>query len=164
MKRQELTPVAYCLELALFFLHANMVYLYLPSQWPRWPPISDNPIVVTSAVILSLSGLGILLAAVFKLGLGPTMGIDKNALKTGGLYAYSRNPQLIGYLFIQLAFLILYPVWGAVIWVLVYSVIAGLMVFTEEQFLQVKYGESFKKYCQKVPRTLSLGSFQKMKS
>ena len=46
---------------------------------------------------LCLVGGLILLVSFSSLGVPKSFGIDKNKLKTDGLYRYSRNPQLLGY-------------------------------------------------------------------
>ena len=90
------------------------------------------------------------------LGYGRTMGQDKKILKTNGLYKYSRNPQLIGYGMILIAFALFYLSWFSLGWFIMYLVISYFMIKTEEEFLANKYGEEYQKYCNDVPRLIKL--------
>ena len=77
-----------------------------------------------------------------------------NHLVTTGLYAYTRNPQYIGFLLITLGLniqwltIITFLLWPAL--VLLYYRLAK----TEEKEIEAKFGDEFRKYKQEVPRFL----------
>jgi protein-S-isoprenylcysteine O-methyltransferase Ste14 len=153
-KRSKLSPLSYLLELLVFALHANLVYLALPVKWPNLPALPDNRYILAIYWTLILSGLLILLISWFKLGTLPSFGIDKNKLTTTGLYRYSRNPQLVGYSVMLVAITIAYFSWLVVAWFVLFIVISAFMVRTEEEFLERKYADEYWKYRNKVRRIL----------
>ncbi len=151
-KHMKLSPISYLLEILVFGIHANSIYLILPTQWPNFPQLPDIlSIRIISAIVFAI-GVVILLIAWFGLGTKPSLGMDENKLRTGGLYHYSRNPQLLGYGIILIAFLILFFSSLSLLWFLLYIIISYFMVTTEEEFLEQKYGQEYKAYCNSVPR------------
>jgi protein-S-isoprenylcysteine O-methyltransferase Ste14 len=90
------------------------------------------------------------------LGTRQSFGLDKNKLKTGGIYHFSRNPQIVGYGMILIAFAILYFSWYSIGWFILYLIISYFMIRTEEEFLGLKYGEVYEKYFNTVPRIIKL--------
>lgn len=155
-KNFKLSPFSYVLELAVFAVHANLIYLFIPAQWPDLPSLPNNPILNTLSIIVFAFGLIILLIAWFELGTGTSFGQDKHTLNTSGMYRYSRNPQLVGYGMLLLGFVIAYFSWYAVGWFLQYLVIAYFMIKSEEEFLFTQYGEEYEQYCKDVPRIVRL--------
>ncbi len=147
-----LSPKSYLLELSVFAIHANLPYLFLPVKWNEIPELPMNQVLVFCSAVLLGVGLIILIAAWFGLGTGTSFGQDRNKLKTSGIYRYSRNPQLLGYGFVLFGITLLWsswPLWG---WLGLYLVVSFFMIQSEEEFLNVRYGESYQQYCQKVPR------------
>ena len=155
-KRGRLTFVSYSLEVLIFALHANFMYLFLPVKWPNIPSIPENMILRTISIVFIIIGFLIVAVAMSGLGYGRTMGQDKKLLNTKGLYKYSRNPQLIGYGMILIAFVALYLSWFSIGWFILYVVISYFMIKTEEEFLTNNYGAEYQKYCNDVPRLIKL--------
>ena len=155
-KKGRLTFVSYSLEVLIFALHANFMYLFLPVKWPNIPPIPENVVVRIMSIIFIIIGFLIVAISMSGLGYGRTMGHDKKILKTNGLYKYSRNPQLIGYGIIIIAFVLLYLSWFSIGWFILYLVISYFMIKTEEEFLTNNYGEEYQKYCSDIPRLIKL--------
>jgi protein-S-isoprenylcysteine O-methyltransferase Ste14 len=131
-----------------------MMYINIPVTWPRLPELPDQPIFNILSRILLYTGLGVVIIAIVRLGIGPTFGQDKNTLRTSGIYAFSRNPQVLGYTLILLALFLCYPSWYAAGWMLLFLVMISLMVHTEEEFLLKRYGAEYRIYCRKAPRYL----------
>lgn len=156
LKKHKLTLLAYLLELLVFAVHANLMYLFIPVRWPNLPALPESLILNIFSIIVFCFGLIILLIAWFRLGTGTSFGQDKNKLNTGGIYRYSRNPQLVGYEILLFCFLILYFSWYSVGWFLQYLIISYFMIKSEEEFLSQKYGEEYEKYCNRVPRIIKL--------
>ena len=154
--RMKLTPISYILEVLVFAMHANSIYLILPGQWPQLPPIPEDLILKTVSFVLLSIGILLLLISYFSLGNKPSLGMDKNKLKTDGIYQYSRNPQLVGYGMMLLAFIVLYFSWLMLFWFFQYLIISFFMIRSEEEFLVQRYGDAYKTYCKKVPRVIKL--------
>lgn len=82
------------------------------------------------------------------------MGSDTPGLKTDGLYRYSRNPQFVGYGLLLLGYLLSW--WNSLAWIglLAYAALAYAVTRIEEEHLTRIYGDSYREYCQRVPRYL----------
>lgn len=155
-KKGRLTFISLSLEFLIFALHANFMYLFLPVKWPNLPSIPENIILQIISIVFIIIGFLIIAVAMSGLGYGRTMGQDKKSLNTNGLYKYSRNPQLIGYGMILIAFVVLYLSWFSIGWFIIYLVISYFMIKTEEEFLTNNYGVEYQKYCDDVPRLIKL--------
>jgi len=155
-KKGKLTFVSYSLEVLIFALHANFMYLFLPVKWPNFPPFPENIVHIIISIAFFIIGFLIVAISMSGLGYGRTMGQNEKSLKTSGLYKYSRNPQLVGYGIILIALVSLYLSWFSIGWFIIYVVIAYFMVKTEEEFLTNNYGEEYQKYCDEVPRLIKL--------
>ena len=153
---QRLSPLSSVLGILLFGVHGNSIYLILPTKWPYLPQIKEYPGI--EMVFVGILGIGIIILLIswFKLGTKVSMGVDKNRIQTGGIYKYSRNPQLVGYGLILASFLIAYFSYMVLIWFLIYLIAAFFMVKTEEEFLEQKYNEEYKEYCRQVPRIIKI--------
>ena len=152
LQRQKLSPLSYILETLVFAGHVNALYLILPTPWPGMPELPDDPMVTLVAGGLFSLGLILLLIAWFGLGTKTSFGQDKNKLQTGGLYHYSRNPQLVAYGIFLTSLVILFFSWLSVVWFALYIVASYFMVQSEEEFLAQQYGAEYETYCQAVPR------------
>jgi len=150
----KLSPISYMLEIIVFGIHANAIYLILPTSWPNMPQLPDSQVVRIISAIIFVIGVVILFVAWFGLGTKSSLGMDKNKLKTGGVYKYSRNPQLVGYGIMLVSISILFFSWLTIIWILLYLIASYFMVKSEEEFLEQKYGQEYKEYCNSVPRIL----------
>lgn len=153
-KRMRLSITSYLLEILVFGLHANLLYGALQTKWPNFPPFPHDKLRAICSGIFFVSGALILLFSWLKLGTRPSLGIDNNNLITGGLYQYSRNPQLIGYGFILAAVTVVFFTWMVLIWFSLYIIVCVLMIQSEEEFLTRKYKEDYIKYCKTVSRVI----------
>jgi protein-S-isoprenylcysteine O-methyltransferase Ste14 len=84
------------------------------------------------------------------------VGNSTPGLQTKGLYRYSRNPQFVGYGLFILGFFIVW--WNSLAWLglLAYAALAYAVTLVEEEHLIRTYGNSYREYCQQVPRYLGL--------
>ena len=84
------------------------------------------------------------------------LGSDTPGLKTNGLYRYSRNPQFVGYGLAILGYILAW--WNSLAWIglLAYATLAYVVTRIEEEHLTHIYGDSYREYCQCVPRYLGL--------
>jgi len=153
-RKLKLSPVSYILEFLVFLFHAHFIYLITPVNWPEIVPLPDSEVLRLISLILIFIGLIIVIIAFFDLGSGPSFGLDKDRLKTNGIYKFSRNPQIAGYGLILLVFTIIILSWCSVWWFIQYIIISYFMIKSEEEFLSRKYGEEYKKYCSSVSRII----------
>ena len=155
-KRFRLSPVSYLLEILVFATHANLIYLALPTRWPNFPRLPENlAIKIVSTIIFGIGAIGLLISW-FSLGTKPSLGLDKNILRTNGLYKYSRNPQLVSYGLMLASFTIMFFSYFALIWLLLYILASNFMVKSEEEFLKQKYKGDYMEYCRQVPRIIKI--------
>ena len=156
IKNSKLSTLSSSLEVLIFILHANFIYVFTTVKWPNFPSLPDSLSLKIISLFLLLFGLVILMISWFGLGSDTSFGKDKNELNTDGIYQYSRNPQLIGYGVMLCSFVVLFLSWYSVGWLFLYLVISYLMVQTEEEFLKLRYGEVYREYCCAVPRIIKL--------
>jgi len=156
LKKHKLTPLSYFLEVLVFAVHANLMYMFLPVKWPNFPSFPNSRILNILATIVFCFGLILLLIAWFRLGTGTSFGLDKNRLNSSGIYRYSRNPQLVGYGILLVSFPLLYFSWYSVGWFLQFLIISYFMIKSEEEFLSQRYGDEYQRYCNSVPRIIKL--------
>lgn len=118
--------------------------------------------------IQSLAGVIRLIGAV-AIGLGLIMyilgaflsriddSIRNNELKTDGIFAFSRNPIYTAIIILctgvilfsrNLALLVI-PLFG-VVWA------RGILIRTEEKWLEERFGDAYRRYCQRVNRFVTL--------
>ena len=151
-----LSSISYLLEILVFAIHANLFYLTIPTKWPNLPLLPENQdIRIVSAIIFGI-GVIILLISWFGLGTKRSLGIGKNELQTGGLYKYSRNPQLVGYGLMLAACSIIFFSYLTLIWFLLFLMTSYFMIKSEEEFLEQKYNEEYLDYCSQVPRIIKI--------
>jgi len=72
-------------------------------------------------------------------------------LITTGIYSKIRHPIYLGRMFINLGFLIIFPILPMAFVSIFFIVIWYLMAFYEERILIKKFGKNYKKYKKKVP-------------
>ncbi len=156
LKKSKLSPLSYILEFVVFAVHANLMYLFIPVKWPDLPSLPENLTLKILFLVILCIGLVILLIAWFGLGSKRSFGQDKNKLNTSGIYKYSRNPQLVGYGIILISFALLYISWYSLGWFIQYLIISYLMIRSEEEFLNLRYGKEYEKYFSDVPRVIKL--------
>ena len=111
--------------------------------WARFP------MGILGHILASLIGWWV--STVF--GLRSTIGLG-NKLITVGPYRYSRNPQYLADMLHILSFMLITNSW--LTWIIgVLGVILNLLApFTEEPWLEAKFGNAYLEYKQNVPRFL----------
>lgn len=109
-------------------------------------------------VAMALVGFGLAIVVLSMPFLGRrSFGAEVGKLNTGGLYAYSRNPQLVGYILVVFGYASLWPGWQGFLWACMSLVAAHLMVRAEEEHLRKVFGAAYKEYCHHVPRFIGWG-------
>ncbi len=149
----KLSPLSAFLQTAILCLYAVASYIYLDSSLGR---INTASPLFAVSILLIVTGLVTVLAAMGKLGWGETFGKEAAVLRRTGLYRYSRNPQLVGGLFLIVGYALLWPSWSGAVWVGIYVVIAHFMIRTEEEHLERLFGEEYREYCESTPCYIGL--------
>ena len=119
---------------------------WLPHFWLRFP------IVVILVLFSSIIGFWVYAVFPFR----STIGLG-NKLVVNGPYRYSRNPQYIIDISSALAFMILTNSWMACVIGALGIVLNLLAPFTEEPWLEERFGEDYVEYKARVPRFIRLG-------
>jgi len=138
--------------LALFFIGA-----YFTDRWLNLPPIIYMPWNLILGLILLLPGAAAVLwtyAQFFGAGGTPVPINPPQELITTGLYAYSRNPMLMG---IFLAFFGVGVLTGSIALTLIFSPLLVLFFYfqitlVEEKEMEMKFGQAYLEYKKRVPR------------
>jgi protein-S-isoprenylcysteine O-methyltransferase Ste14 len=122
-------------------------------DWNAVPMLDWGRVVV--GMPLFLVGFGIAICGYFNLGLGNTY-CGSDGLVNHGLYRYSRHPQytfsIIGLFGLALAA-------NSILTIVLATVMSGtyvLMAFTEESWLEERYGASYREYCRRIARFLDV--------
>jgi protein-S-isoprenylcysteine O-methyltransferase Ste14 len=151
----KLTRWTASLPLAVFVLYALLVqWGLIVVSWLRWHA-TGLPLIL--GLVSGATGLVILAAAlgVFA-SLRRMLGRDASALKQSGIYAWTRNPQLVGTVLILLGFLLVWPTWRLLVCLLAFLPIAHWMVRAEEEHLRQEFGMEYERYCQRTPRYIGI--------
>lgn len=141
---------------ALFRIYCAALFLVAPLDpgllgWDHWSRLALGlPLLVVGTATM-LYGYGFL-------GLANTYG-RAEGLVTGGLYAYSRNPQYVASVAAGLGWALVYASPLALAFTAGLFLLYALFALNEERWLLAQYGEAFARYCQEAPRFLDLRSF-----
>lgn len=137
------------LETLVFCLWGSFTWIDLP---PDWPPSYVSPALRAIGWILVAVGLALTLISMGWLGFRRSFGQEANQLRQSGLYAKTRNPQILACALAVIGYATLWPSWHTLGWILLYAATAHIMVFTEEEHLRDLHGQAYERYCQRVPR------------
>jgi protein-S-isoprenylcysteine O-methyltransferase Ste14 len=103
-----------------------------------------------------LIGLAILIAALVNLGDSTRVGLPREAtaLKTGGLYRFSRNPVYVGLHLTTLAAVVYAPHPAVLLLFAVAVAVHHRIILAEERFLDGAFGQEWRVYARRVRRYL----------
>ena len=87
----------------------------------------------------------------------------QDGLVTGGIYAYSRNPQYVSSVLATVGLAIFAGSWITLALSGVLFVLYLLFALNEERWLHASYGERFAEYMREAPRFLDARSFRRAK-
>jgi protein-S-isoprenylcysteine O-methyltransferase Ste14 len=125
-----------------------------------WPPVAmDNALSISLlfiglAMVIAGQGIRVLtigLAYIVRGGRNRRVYADK--LVTDGFFAHCRNPLYVGNVLIVSGFLFVsgnLP--GIIIGSLSFFAIYRLIIYSEEAFLETKFGQAYRDFCANVPR------------
>jgi protein-S-isoprenylcysteine O-methyltransferase Ste14 len=151
-----LTWPSVLLEVLIFALHANFSYLYIPAEWPALPALPESPLHKTLGLLVIAVGLVGAVLGMANLGFRRAFGQEVDEPQQSGLYGITRNPQILMYGLAVIGYALLWPSWYVLGWMGLYAAIAHMMVLTEEEYLRRVGGETYVRYCERVPRYISL--------
>jgi protein-S-isoprenylcysteine O-methyltransferase Ste14 len=117
--------------------------------------VSLTPLI-TQPLSIALIGLGLYVTGTFLVlvsihffGLAPN-----DQLVLDGPYRFSRNPQWVGLFFVLLGLAFNTRSWILVLMVALVGLIYHIQILEEEEVCRAKYGVTYERYLQKVPRYL----------
>jgi protein-S-isoprenylcysteine O-methyltransferase Ste14 len=152
-------PVYYFI-LAKMLVIVNMVFLLLKglniTVYRIFPPALFIDII---ALVFLIIGTAVLFLSTITLNNDLIFGLpssDKHTLRTKGIYAISRHPFYLGFIFILFSSCLFSP---DLINIASFSgawIIHHMIMIKEEQFLTVQYGEEYKQYAEKVKRYITI--------
>lgn len=141
---------------ALFRIYCGALILIAPLDpdllgWDHWSRLAVGLPLLVIGTATMLYGYGFL-------GLANTYG-RAEGLVTGGLYAYSRNPQYVASVAAGFGWALVFASPLALAFAAGLFVLYALFALNEERWLLSQYGEAFARYCSEAPRFVDLRSF-----
>ncbi len=125
-------------------------HLVLGYSMPLFPP-PRTPVQWTG---YGLMVLGVILALVplRRFSSRMVVGIDTKRLITSDIYRFSRNPQYTGYALFPLGYAMIGHTFLAYAGVALFVVLMHLTVLVEEEHLERRFGDEYRRYRAKTPR------------
>lgn len=135
-----------------------LLFLASPPPGEIWGSTTLERAVNVIALLVALSGLA-LRATVIGYAYIKRGGLNKKVyakdLVTEGMFGICRNPLYLGNLLIYTAVFLMHgDPWVVSIGVASFLFMYQCIIYTEEDYLQNKFGEGYKAYCADVPRWL----------
>jgi protein-S-isoprenylcysteine O-methyltransferase Ste14 len=153
-----LTPPSFFLQILLWGIYFAFPCIYDPYDWAWSSPngAAGTPLLAIVGWTCVGLGLGSLALAMAWLGWFRSSGQGSKNLEQSGPYRVIRNPQLMAGMLLIAGYIALRPSWYALGWFVLYAAMAHSMVLAEERWLKTIHGETFEKYCRRVPRYVGL--------
>lgn len=141
---------------ALFYF-----YIVLAVEF-NFPTVSrqelfHSGIVSWVGVLLCLAGLFLLFLSLVSFGKSFRIGIDQDhpdKLVTTGIFAFSRNPIYVGFVFVLLGQFLVFSNWILLVYMAAAIWLLHRQVSREEEYLRNHYGRQYSEYCDRVGRYL----------
>ena len=141
---------------ALFYF-----YIVLAAAF-NFPTVSrqelfHSGIVSWAGVLLCLVGLFLVFLSLVSFGKSFRVGIDPDhpdRLITTGIFAFSRNPIYVAFLFILAGQFLIVPAWFFAGYFCAAALLVHRQILREEDYLKKHYGDEFMEYCHRVRRYL----------
>jgi protein-S-isoprenylcysteine O-methyltransferase Ste14 len=152
-------PVFYFI-LAKMLVVVNLVFLLLKGlNIPVYGISRPPPVMDAIALVFLITGTIVLYLSTFRLNKDLIFGLSSSGdhhLQTGGIYAISRHPFYLGFIFILFSSCLLTPHFLNIAAFIGAWLIHHFIMIREEQFLTSQYGEEYTRYAKKVKRYLTL--------
>lgn len=148
-----------------FYLHWSLAQVFnatiLAVTYLTWNRLGlPRPVLAVGGLAFLVTFAGALWAG-RDLGETESLGLE-GALRTGGWYRYSRNPQYVCYLAATVAFVVFSGSALVVLMGLVYAPRWLVYPLAEEPWLREQYGAAYEEYAATVPRFLGRGSLRRL--
>ena len=106
------------------------------------------------AYVLLALGLAISAVSLLNLGRSTALGLpaEKREIRTGGLYAWSRNPMYVGFDLLTLASIVYHANAYVAIAGLYSIAVYHLIILGEERYMGIQHGETYRDYRGRVRR------------
>jgi protein-S-isoprenylcysteine O-methyltransferase Ste14 len=98
-----------------------------------------------------ITGFVVMGIGVYWLGIANTYGVE-NGFKNHGIYKFTRNPQYIGDIALLFGIMIFVNSFELLIIFTIYILTFIAMIFSEESWLEERYGKEYIVYKSKTPR------------
>lgn len=143
------------------FRAAILIVTVARIPWPELDqllgPVSflQHGLIQAAGCLLLLAGAGLAVAGHRSLGADWRSGVDhqaKGRLHIDGLFAWSRNPMMIGVQLGQLGFLLACPNMFSLLCLLIGVMTVHGSVRLEEAYLQARFGPAYAAYAARTPR------------
>ncbi len=146
--------------LAKFCVVVNLAFLFLGAlRIHAYSLLEPGLVTDIPALILLTTGLVILVISSIQLNKDLMFGLPRekqDLLQTKGIYAISRHPFYVGFLFILFSSSLLYPNIINILAFITAWAIHHFIMIKEEEFLEKAYGEEYRQYRKKVRRYITL--------
>jgi protein-S-isoprenylcysteine O-methyltransferase Ste14 len=155
-RERRLTSLSFFLQIVIWGVYFAFPCIYNPFDW-AWSSLHGSQDAAGLwGVGWACVGLGlvVLVIAMAWLGWPRSSGQGSKKLEICGPYRVTRNPQLMGGVLLITGYVVLWPSWYALGWLVLYATMAHMMVLTEEGYLRAIHGEVYEQYCRRVPRYL----------
>ena len=151
-------PVFYFI-LAKIFVITNLVFLLMRSLKIQVFRLFDPfPYIEAIALFLLILGSMILIISAVQLKTDLIFGLSDSGdhkLQTKGIYAISRHPFYLGFIFILFSSCLFTPNYLNILAFSGAWLIHHFIMIREEQFLALQYGEEYRQYVKKVRRYIT---------
>jgi protein-S-isoprenylcysteine O-methyltransferase Ste14 len=155
-QNHRLTLLPSFLQLLIWGLFFAFPCIYNPINWAWSQSYTSQvvPIIGSVGWACVWIGLASMLGAIAWLGLPRSFGQKGEKLVSSGPYRVTRNPQVMGGALLIVGYIVLWPSWFALGWLVLFAFMSRMMILTEEEYLRRIHGEDYEKYCKQVPRYL----------
>jgi protein-S-isoprenylcysteine O-methyltransferase Ste14 len=152
-------PIVFFL-LAKFLVVVNLVFLMMHGLQIKVWQIVEPPVIIEVIALVSLfAGLVLLILSTIKLNKDLIFGLsgsEGHHLQTHGIYAISRHPFYLGFIFILFSSCLFTPnIINIIAFIGAWSIHHVIMI-REEKSLEAIYGPEYLEYKHKVSRYLNL--------
>lgn len=144
IKAQHFAPLQENEKLAYYLYQIASLMLII---FPLFQTLKLTSAMGQIGFLIYLGGLLILLVATVNFA-----NAKDGALKTQGIYRFSRNPMYLGYFFTFLGCVMLSQSWVLLVSLIVFQVTSHWIILSEERWCQTRFGAEYSTYQNKVRR------------
>lgn len=153
---QKLSTPTVVIVWGLYFLHAGLtVFAAWRSIWTL--PVSEWLAILTGGILI-LFGSGFFTAGILEFRSFQRMsGQRTDQLVSSGVYRWSRNPQNVGWIIFLTGVALIGKSGSALVLIALFAVFLHIyIVYVEEAFLEIIYGEAYRLYRTSTARYLGI--------